>query len=375
MRGKEVRLIFLAVSLVILMISASFAEDLKTSVDLTAVGMGARPIALGGAYTGIADDASAIFTNPAGLGNQNTLSFVSMSTQILTCVDYQLAGFSYPTQYGTFGLGYIAASTPAGDYIHMVGSTTVEGGAMNYTNQMLILSYGGNFSDQARATFIGKDNVKYFGLGANVKLLSQGLSGSIRTAPSASGLTADIGAIYAINDRVTVGAAVQNLGGSLSWSTGEREKLPMLLKLGGAYKALDNVTVALDTDFDLDGGRDMVAHSGVEWQVIQYLALRAGIDQKAASVDDATTGSATSYTAGVGLMFQGFRFDYAYRQDPNYSEFSTHYFSLCFTGPEIGGPAKTENDTISQSKTENNNISQYEKLLEKNAEVAKTDSQ
>jgi len=324
MRGKEVKLIFLAVSLATLMISASFAEDVKTSVDITSVGMGARPIALGGAFTGIADDASAIFTNPAGLGKQKSLSFVSMSTQLLTCVDYKLIGFSYPTQYGNFGIGYAGASTAAGDHTYYDGGVTVEGGAMNYTNQMLILSCGYDASRLVRSN--------YFGLGANIKFLSQGLSGSIKSAPSASGIEMDLGAIYVPTDRLTFGATLQNIIGSLDWSTGEKEKLPKLLKLGGAYKASNDVTVSLDTDLDLDGVSNTVAHGGVEWQVIPLLALRAGISQKVASVDDETMGTSTDYSLGAGVMLDGFRFDYAYRQDPNFADLSTHYFSISYCG-------------------------------------------
>ncbi len=317
------------------MISASFADDGSVnapSVDITEVGMGARPIALGGAYTGLADDASAIFTNPAGLARQNSLSFVSMSSQILNTVDYKLIGFSYPTQYGHLGIGYVGASTPAGSHIYYVGGVTTEGGAMDYTNQMFILSYGKDISEQV-------------GVGANVKFLSQGLSGSISNAPTASGMELDLGAMYAPTSRLTVGATLQNVAGSLDWSTGEKETLPRLFKLGCSYKAIENVLVALDTDFDLDGGRDMVAHGGAEWQVIPLLALRAGIDQKAASIDEGTTGTSTNYLLGIGLTLDGFRFDYAYRQDPNFSELSTHYFSICYTGgPEE--PVKQASEII-----------------------------
>jgi hypothetical protein len=319
---RGLKLTFLAVSLVILMVSVSYADDgsaTAPSVDLTDVGMGARPIALGGAYTGLADDASAVFTNPAGLARQNNISFVSMSTQILNTVDYKLIGFTCPTQYGQFGVGYIGATTPAGYHTYYVGGVTTEGGAMNYTNQMFILSYGKEVSGNV-------------GVGANVKFLSQGLDGSISNAPSASGMSLDLGAMYEPTSRLTIGATLQNIAGSVNWSTGENETLPKLFKLGCAYKALENVTVALDTDFDLDGGRDMVAHGGAEWQVIPFLSLRAGIDQQAASISEGTTGTTTDYVLGVGLNLGGFRFDYAYRQDPNFSELSTNYFSICYTG-------------------------------------------
>src|SRR5271157_3852095 len=135
----------LVVILILIFSVFAYADD-KTTIDITQVGMGARPIALG-AYTGLADDASAVFTNPGGIGLQDRLSFVSMSTQLLTTVNYQVASVVYPTQYGNFGVGYIGVSSPAGEHIYYDSTgTTVEGGAMNYYNNMYVLSYGTDIS-------------------------------------------------------------------------------------------------------------------------------------------------------------------------------------------------------------------------------------
>jgi hypothetical protein len=90
----------------------------------------------------------------------------------------------------------------------------------------------------------------------------------------------------------------------------------------------------------------MVAHGGVEWQVIPLLSLRAGIDQKAASIAEDTTGTSTNYLLGIGLKLDGFRFDYAYRQDPNFAELSTHYFSICYTGAPVEEPVRQTSEVI-----------------------------
>jgi len=348
---------FLLILCLILALSWPAYAEFKTSVDITEVGMGARPIALGGAYTGLADDASAIFTNPAGLGLQNKLSFVSMSTQILTCVDYKVAGFSYPTQYGNFGIGYIGASSPAGDYTYIKSGVTVEGGPMYYSNQMLILSYGNDISDLLSNTIYSEGGkIKSVCAGINIKMLSQGFSGGMKDAPSASGSQVDIGTMYMPNDRLTVGAVLQNIyrggrgsnGSSIAWTTGENENLPELLKIGFAYKVLDSVTLNLDSTSSLNSSRDLLLGGGVEWKVVPYVALRAGLDQKNEAIDDAKVGVVTKTCLGVGLNYAGFGFDYAYRQDPVFTEFSTQYFSISYSGGPITLPAKSKSDTIAQ---------------------------
>ena len=52
----------------------------NTSLDLGVVGIGARPLGMGRAYVAVADDANAVFANPAGLGLQKSWSITSMST-------------------------------------------------------------------------------------------------------------------------------------------------------------------------------------------------------------------------------------------------------------------------------------------------------
>jgi hypothetical protein len=309
----------LIIVLALSMCTGVFAE-IKTSVDITDVGMGARPIALGGAYTALADDASAIFTNPAGLGLQKDYSFVSMSTQLLTCVDYKLAGFAYPTRYGTFGIGYVGVSSPAGNHIYTSGGITIEGGPIYYSNSMILLSYGCGLNRQ-------------LSLGTNLKILAQGFSGDIDGAPSASGTELDLGAMYKLNNSLTFGATLQNIygmltDGSINWSTGEKEKLPTLLKLGCSYRALDNVLLNLDSTSAPGTERNLVFNGGAEWQVVEALALRAGFDQKNESVSDGTAGVSTRLALGVGLTWTTFRFDYAFRYDPEFNDLSTHYFSF-----------------------------------------------
>jgi len=340
---RKLLIIILTACLISLTGIYSHALAVDSSVDITSVGMGARPISLGGAYVGLADDASAMFTNPAGLAFQKKLSFVSMSTQLLTCVDYKLAGFSDPTDIGTFGIGYIGVNAPGGKYTYMNGVTPVIGDRMYYSNSMFILSYARDISDAV--------NIKNVGVGASVKFLSQGLDSDMDESPFASGMNIDLGAIYSPSDRLSFGATIQNIyggdkGESIRWSTGQNEKLPQTLKAGCSYQVLDNVKLLLDMESNLSDQRNIVFHGGSEWQVIPLLALRIGFDQKEASTGEDKLDVLTSCTAGIGIEYSGFRFDYAYRQDTVFPEFSSHYFSLSFSGAPLGEPDKTVKKTI-----------------------------
>jgi hypothetical protein len=338
----------LTVLVVILLSPFAFAAP-KVGFDLTSAGIGARPIALGGAYTGLANDASAIFSNPAGLASQKNINFVSMSTKLLNSVEYQMAGFSYPTEYGTFGVGYMSATTPAGYYTYYDSGVTVEGGMLNFQSQMLFASWGYNVG-----SYISKDT--NLSLGLNLKTISEGVTGSMSKAPSASGFDADLGLLYVPFETLSVGATLQNFykgteGESLTWSTGEKEQLPRNLNLGVAYKALDSVTLVFDNTVSMSETNSSVSHAGVEWQAIEYLALRLGMDQKEIAINDDQMGVATNLSLGVGIMYSGFRFDYAYKMDAQVEALSTHYFSFCYTGIEQPKPIKTDrNEVASDTK-------------------------
>jgi len=328
----------------------AFCAD-KTTLDITQVGMGARPIALG-AYTGLADDASAVFTNPGGIGLQDRISFVSMSTQILQTVDYQVASVVYPTEYGNFGVGYVNATTPAGMHTYFAadGTTEVDGGSMFYSNSMYILSYGTDISSfVADRFYIDGFNPKV-GFGANAKFITEGLSGSIKNAPSASGYSVDLGLLADINDSLRVGATLQNAISSVGWSTNLSENLQQSLKVGASYKLLSNLTLLADADFNQNEQAGL--SGGVEWNAVQMLSLRAGFAQREESIDDDTTAVNTNYTLGVGLTLGDFRFDYSYKYDANFTQFSSHYFSICFIGDEPAKQEKAKENTVAKDDTQ-----------------------
>jgi len=68
---------FLFFTIVLIVNSTSFAQYAEDAVDLlnNQYGFGAKSIAMGSAFTGVADDYSAIYWNPAGLAQINKMEF------------------------------------------------------------------------------------------------------------------------------------------------------------------------------------------------------------------------------------------------------------------------------------------------------------
>ncbi len=71
-----------------------------------AFGVEARAVSLGRAYTGIAEDASVVYWNPAGLAYLEQKEIASLYTPLYDRTDYGFLSFVYPvSKFETIGIG------------------------------------------------------------------------------------------------------------------------------------------------------------------------------------------------------------------------------------------------------------------------------
>jgi hypothetical protein len=310
--------------LITLIIAVTMTASALAAQDISKVALGARYLSLGGTYTSIANDTNSLFTNPAGLGAARSWGLTSSSTKILGRADYKVAGVIYPTKFGTIGIGYVNASTPAGLPYDSSGNL-LAGSSLSYSSSIIYLSYGVDMNKIIPARDLGS-----LTLGCSVKLLKNEFGGI--SDASGSGTAVDLGAQFQPNNWFALGASMQNTSGAIEWKSGKKEQIPSLGKLGTSLKLLqDKLTIGIDADFST--GRPIVLHTGAEFNPVPFLSIRGGIDQDPIN----TSETINNLTAGVGINFAGFKFDYAYRQDSTLTENSSHYFSLSYS-PE---PRKT----------------------------------
>ena len=74
------------------------------------LGVGERAAGMGEAYTALAQDATALYWNPAGLARLGTTQIHLMHNEWLQSLRQEFAGVGHPTPYGTFALGVTALS-------------------------------------------------------------------------------------------------------------------------------------------------------------------------------------------------------------------------------------------------------------------------
>ena len=317
--------VFTVVSCLFLIMSCSA----WAMVDIGEIGVGARTLGLGKAYVGGMDDASAIFTNPAGLTLNPDLNVISMSGSLLGDVNYLMMGITDYSPVGKVGFGYLNASVGRIPITAVTGSGSTEAvvqtGTTDYYSSIIFFSY----STKLSRIFRGKG--EKISVGANLKYFLQGFSGggSAMEDGVGTGMDADLGFIYDAAPWAKLGLAFNNFlpydfGGRFIWQKDDEiEPIYMATRLGGTFSLLgesallyhqsQRLNLLVDYEDTRKPRRPNVWHLGLEYWPIDILALRCGLDQQPKATEP-EIGIDNNLTAGVGISFHGFTFDYAYHQ-------------------------------------------------------------
>jgi hypothetical protein len=248
-------------------------------------GIGARALAMGGAFVAVASDATAMLWNPAGLAQLEDTRLTGMSTDLYGLgITHQFIGAI--TTFANLGIGLGWERASIGGQIIDAGG--VQGNTFTWVEQAIVGSLATNVLDVAMAGA----NVKYY-------LADNGID------DAASGFGFDLGLLVSLGDMFVIGVNAMDLGGStLSWDGGTTDVISGLYKAGMAMKLADDRLI-LATDVDFDGTDLGNTHVGVEFQVIDELALRGGV---------VLTNNFQDYyfTIGAGINVAGLYVDAAY---------------------------------------------------------------
>ncbi|MBU0687425.1 MAG: PorV/PorQ family protein [Candidatus Margulisbacteria bacterium] len=343
-------------TLIVLVAMAGSAVADSAIADPLSIAVGARPLGMGKAYVGIAEDAETLFINPAGLGTIKSAKLTSMYTSLMGDVNYMMVGGIYPLEDGAVGLGLATAGVAD---IPLYDNTGASLGSGTWSESVFLASYGTDMSK-----FGGNEDIK---IGASLKYYSSGGTGTSTVAAGAgSGFDIDLGVLYQAKPWLTVGAALQNVfpGGAVARKTGQSDLIESVYKVGAKVNVMGNASESLNpsdnklilsADLDLNGqsGLGTGTHIGAEFWPVDALALRCGMDS-----DPSAAGVNSNITAGLGVRYGGMEFNYAYHPYSSIAEDTTHFFSIGYVGEEIAVVAppnvtilSPDDKTITNSET------------------------
>ena len=103
---KIYKKILVPAAIVFLMVMKANAQ-VNYAAEVLTMGAGARPLAMGGAFVGAADDATAAYWNPAGLANIDDIEITTMHATQSDLQSYDFANIAFSTDFGSFAFSYL----------------------------------------------------------------------------------------------------------------------------------------------------------------------------------------------------------------------------------------------------------------------------
>lgn len=280
--------------LVVLLALPASAWATETAAFLK-IGVGARALAMGGAYTAVADGVGAVAWNPAGLAGLTKRELGATHTELTTDTRFDFVGFAQPVKHGVLAV--------AGTYL---SQGRIQGRDVNGAP-----TGGYSAADQSAALGFASKVLPDLDLGASAKYIRSSIA-------DASGQSAalDLGGRYVLNGFggpgvPVIGAAVQNLGPAMKFLD-QSSQLPLTLTAGIGYRWPAGSILALDYK-GRPYSRDSEFSVGAEYAVLSNFALRAGYaTAKPSAGDQAVLAALNGFSMGFGIKLRAYSLDYSF---------------------------------------------------------------
>ncbi len=253
---------------------------------------GTRTKGMGNAFTGIADDISAVGFNPAGLGQfqksevflmyNNAYSLDLLKNFGLSIASPGIAG-------GTLGFSY--HRTGLGASANFLGS---------YSENVYILSYG-------------VEVLPLLYLGANLKYMK------VNYDISATAIGLDLGLLFRIFEKhLSLGLMAKNANSPvIRWDNSTKEDLSPVLRVGAGLRP--NNQLLFGFDIDRINEENYNIHTGGEvWLLQRMLSPRIGIGY--------LQSDGIVFDTGFSLLYRTFRLDYTFEN--HYELGMNHIFGI-----------------------------------------------
>jgi hypothetical protein len=320
-------------------LSAGAVSAQESLLSLYELERGARPAAMGGAFTGLADDAYAVVYNPAALA---FLERASVQGMIESRFGRALSG-SALAGGRNLGVGLVFLNI---SQIHWrdENNQPVQNGSFDYSQVGFTIAGGLSLADLPLGA--GLSALSNLAVGLRLKILS------INTLPegSGAGFSLEPSLFYKLNGgalgRLRLGLVLENLLNlGVTYGSGHRESFPMGIRLGVSLSPMPTATVA--ADLEANG----TLHLGGEYRLTNGALARAGVQQIALRGGFFINPLLVQVSVGVGVRLRGIQIDYVLLTHPELDlthrfEGSFRFGFQSFLCPLLGRPCPAPEEEI-----------------------------
>lgn len=299
--------------------------------------VGARPFALGRAFTGLADDIETIYFNPGGLAflqRKNVMAGTYWMPNIVSetgPADYYFAALSFPTAtYGSFGITVMQLDAPDLILYGDTGGTeevvwtgfAQRAGLFSYSKSLThSLAIGGNLKVQYERTF-------YF---------------------TTAAVGVDLGMLFKPNDNWSIGVAAINFLPMNVKHKSETERYQQVWRLGLGWRPLEWFTLTLDASHS-SHYQNFHFFGGAEARPLSFLYIRGGANQ-----EDISGGGGFEVTIRDVIGRVDYTYSYNHSSQTIYEETQQISGTIMFSGYRVW--ANADPRLISASEGDINNYS------------------
>ncbi|MCI2430082.1 hypothetical protein LM602_04180 [Candidatus Acetothermia bacterium] len=320
-------------------LSASAVSAQESLLSLYELERGARPAAMGGAFTGLADDAYAVVYNPAALA---FLERASVQGMIESRFGRALSG-SALAGGRNLGVGLVFLNI---SQIHWrdENNQPVQNGSFDYSQVGFTIAGGLSLGDLPLGA--GLSALSNLAVGLRLKILST------NTLPegSGAGFSLEPSFFYKLNGGalggLRLGLVLENLLNlGVTYGSGHRESFPMGIRLGVSLSPMPTATIA--ADLEANG----TLHLGGEYRLTNGALARAGVQQIALRGGLFVNPLLVQVSVGVGVRLRGIQIDYALLTHPELDlthrfEGSFRFGFQSFLCPLLGRPCPAPEEEI-----------------------------
>ncbi len=246
---------------------------------LLKTGVGPRPVAMGEAFIGLADDITALHWNPAGLSGIKDLQFFVSHHEWFQDIRDECFIFGMPGLNGYVAMSGVYSSNKD---VEIWDENNNPLGSGNLWSGVFTLGYGKNL----------KERVAY---GLAIKAMVEDLY-----EQRLYDFGFDLGAKLILSKDIQIGTSIKNLS--------YRVDIPSEIKLGLVYQRIAPLNLLLDLTLPADN--IIRFNFGLEYHINPVFAIRTG--WRSGPYNIAELGWLSGFTTGFGINYTGWKFDYAF---------------------------------------------------------------